>query len=312
MEQERNPRVSIGLPVYNGADFLEQAIESILRQTFVDFELIICDNASTDSTREICLKYCERDSRIRYHRNSSNIGAAPNFNKVFSLSRGRYFKWAAHDDLLEPGYLQKCVEVLDEDPSVVLCTTEIIIVDSEGRKKSDHNVELNNLMSPIPSDRFKDLVLNWHACIDVFGVLRSECLAKTPLIKSYTGSDRHLLVEIALHGKIYRVPQVLFLSRDHPDRSINFLNLYEREEWFDTKKSSHFTFPYFRQFFEYTFLIKRAPISINYKFKCSAGLFRWTVRNRTSLLGDIKHQIRITIKRVFKVDIHLPRRRQIN
>src|SRR3954470_1068595 len=96
---ERRPRVSIGLPVYNGQRFLAPAVSSLLAQTFADFELVICDNASTDDTEAICRRFAERDPRVRYHRNEQNVGAAPNFNRALALSTGQYFKWAAHDDL---------------------------------------------------------------------------------------------------------------------------------------------------------------------------------------------------------------------
>src|SRR5690242_6344650 len=100
-----SPKVSIGLPVYNGERFLAEAIDSVLAQTFTDFELIISDNASTDRTPEICKAYAEKDSRIRYYRNEENQGASWNFNRVFELSRGMCFQWLAHDDYIAPGFL---------------------------------------------------------------------------------------------------------------------------------------------------------------------------------------------------------------
>src|SRR5262249_60446249 len=105
---------SVGLPVFNGESYLESAITSVLGQTFEDFELIICDNASTDRTAEICNDYAARDSRIRYFRNPRNLGAAPNYNLAFSQARGRYFKWLAHDDRMRPSFLAKTVRVLDD------------------------------------------------------------------------------------------------------------------------------------------------------------------------------------------------------
>src|SRR5882762_1549884 len=117
------PRISIGLPVYNGENFITDALESILGQTYTDFELIISDNASTDRTEALCKSYAARDPRIRYWRNAENLGAARNFNRVFELSSGEYFKWTAHDDVLAPDYLEKCIEASDRDPSVVLVYT---------------------------------------------------------------------------------------------------------------------------------------------------------------------------------------------
>src|SRR5262245_36537007 len=122
-------RVTTGMPVRNGQRFIRQAIDSLLAQTYRHFELIICDNASTDQTEVICREVAERDARIRYFRNQENIGPAGNHNKCFNLSRGEYFRWHAHDDMCAPTYLQRCVEVLDADPGVVIAYPRTTIVD---------------------------------------------------------------------------------------------------------------------------------------------------------------------------------------
>ncbi len=126
------PRVSVGLAVYNGENYLREAIDSILAQTFTDFELILSDNASTDKTQEICLEYAAKDKRIRYYRNDQNIGGIRNQIRTVELSRGEYYKLAAHDDVCAPDFLEKCVEVLDRDPSVVLCYPKTKIIDENG------------------------------------------------------------------------------------------------------------------------------------------------------------------------------------
>ena len=115
-----DPKVSIGLAVYNGERYLRQAIESILGQTYTDFELIISDNASTDSTQQICLEYAAEDGRISYHRNATNIGGANNENLTFRKAKAPYFRWAAHDDYVAPQLLERCVAILDTHPDVVL------------------------------------------------------------------------------------------------------------------------------------------------------------------------------------------------
>src|SRR5208282_399437 len=99
------PMVSIGLPVYNGEAYLRQVLDSVLAQTFSDFELIISDNASTDCTEAICREYAAADARIRYHRQARNRGATWNFRQVALLSSGQYFLWTSHDDLLAPTYI---------------------------------------------------------------------------------------------------------------------------------------------------------------------------------------------------------------
>ena len=129
------PVISVCLPVYNGGSFLEETIESILGQTFTDLELIISDNASTDDTEKICCRFAERDSRIRYFHNPENLGAARNFNITFELARGRYVKWQGHDDPIPPDFLEHCVAVLDNDPSVVLAYGRQIAIDEHGLPK---------------------------------------------------------------------------------------------------------------------------------------------------------------------------------
>ena len=123
------PRVSIGLPVYNGERYLEQALNSILGQTYTDFELIISDNASSDRTKAICEEFRSKDQRIRYYRNEVNLGAGPNHDLVFRRSKGKYFKWFGYDDLIAPNFLSRCIEILDRYHTVVLCTPKTKIID---------------------------------------------------------------------------------------------------------------------------------------------------------------------------------------
>jgi glycosyltransferase involved in cell wall biosynthesis len=86
------PRLSIGIPVFNGEEFLPELLDSLLAQTFSDFEIVICDNASSDRTAQICCEYASRDARIRYFRNDTNLGALPNYNRTFELSTAPLFK----------------------------------------------------------------------------------------------------------------------------------------------------------------------------------------------------------------------------
>ena len=112
MNQAEQPLVSIGLPVFNGEDFLENALDSILSQTYRNIEVIVCDNASTDRTESIIASYAQNDERIKYSRHDENLGAALNYNSTFELSKGKYFKWAAHDDVMHENYIEQCVNCL--------------------------------------------------------------------------------------------------------------------------------------------------------------------------------------------------------
>jgi glycosyltransferase involved in cell wall biosynthesis len=203
------PRVTIGLPVYNGDAFLAAAIDSLLAQTYRDFELIISDNASTDGTEAICRDRAARDPRIRYYRSAKNRGAMWNFNYVVELARGEYFKWAAHDDVHEPTYVERCVEVLDRDPGVVLACTKLVDIDENNVRKP---VEVPDLAwdAARPNVRFRALANPHHRCESVFGVIRASVLRKTMLISDYAGCDRVLLSQIALAGRFHEVPRCSF------------------------------------------------------------------------------------------------------
>ncbi|MDY6989583.1 MAG: glycosyltransferase family 2 protein [Thermodesulfobacteriota bacterium] len=270
------PRVSIGLPVYNGEKYISEAIASLLKQTFPDFELIISDNASTDRTEEICRFFAERDPRIRYYHNETNFGAAWNFNRVYTLSSGEYFKWAAHDDLLDKTFLSKCVDVLENNSNVVLCHCMVRIINHSGRVMRDHKDHLTNLDSPYPHKRFFSLMHILHWCFDIFGLMRSHALKETPLIAPYFGSDRNLLVELSLKGKLHRIPEYLFFSREHSDRSIRKCeSLRDRLTWFDPGLYQRVTLPVWRHFLEYFKSVSRVQLTFQENLACYIHLMRW-------------------------------------
>ena len=211
------PKVSVGLPVYNGEDYLKEALDSLLNQTFKDFELIISDNASTDATQEICESFTSLDKRIRYYRNQENLGAAKNYNRVFELAVGEYFKWASHDDLCAPTFLERCVEILELQPSVILAYTRTLIIDAQGNITAKY-ADNANFMAPNPYKRLNNHLLpdRGRHISPVFGVIRSSALKKTRLIGNYIGSDTVLLVHLILLGQFYEVPEELFFSTNPP------------------------------------------------------------------------------------------------
>ena len=228
----RTPTVSIGLPVRNGAEHVADAIESILAQTFTDLELIISDNASTDATPSICAGYAARDSRVRYHRHERDLGAAGNFNFVFRQSAGKYFKWAAHDDIILPTFLERCHAALEAAPDAVLCQSLVRIVDERnaGGELYDHTAFGTD--RPRQSDRLAGR-LRARRCMDVFGLIRKDALRGTALIADHVGADRTLLIELALRGRFVGVPEVLFLNRDHPGRfTRRVLSLRAQAMWY--------------------------------------------------------------------------------
>src|SRR5262249_27915771 len=164
------PLISVGLFVYNGERYLEETLQSILNQTFTDFELIISDNASTDRTGEISQAYAGRDARIRYYRSEKNMGAGWNARRVYELATGKYFKSAAPDDVVEPEFLRRCVDALERDPDCVLAYARTREVDSNGAFISDHVLPIYANSSD-PVARFREMLLTYHMCYQIYGVM---------------------------------------------------------------------------------------------------------------------------------------------
>ena len=211
------PRLTIGLPVYNGENYVAEAIESLLGQTFEDFELIISDNASTDGTAGICRRYEKQDARIRYLRQPRNIGIAPNHNVIVSEARGELIKWASHDDLYARDMMERCVQALDDDPQVVLAHPWTAIIDGSGQLTAAIEYPLNTSSRSAP-ERFRStLVANGGD--DTGGVIRTEVMRRTTLLNSFHHADRTITTELALHGPFHQVPDWLYFRREHDDRN---------------------------------------------------------------------------------------------
>lgn len=274
--EDNQPVVSIGLPVFNGEDYIEETIRHILDQSYPDFELIITDNASTDKTREICLDYASRDQRIKYYRSQSNLGAIGNFNWCFLLSHGKYFKWAAHDDLLLPDYLLSCIEVLERESSIVLCHAKTKVISPTGACLQYYDVSLPDAASSRPQNRFGTVILVDHLNYVFFGVIRSIALRNTPLLLTHIGSDKTLVAELALMGKFYEIPEFFFLSRDHPARSMRaFADVRDRGLWFDPRNSGKRNFPHWRMLWEYYQCVKRSSLNAGERRGCYLKLLKW-------------------------------------
>ena len=292
--------ISIGLPVYNGEDYLAQALDALLAQTYHHFELIISDNASTDRTAQICQAYAAKDSRIAVYRSEENLGAAWNYNRVFELSKGKYFKWAAHDDLCEPSYLEKCVDVLEADSTVSLCYANTAVIDPSGAVKSRYTEDLH-LQSPQISDRYRAFhqrFLRKYKCNAVFGVMRRDDLVNTDLIGRYEASDITLLGELALMGRLTEIPEYLFSRRDHPEMSGRANPTAEAiAAWFDPENKKKRLMPMSRLLWEHIKAISRVPMPLTERLRCYSLLrifLRW---KRREIGRELKQFLRMPIYR---------------
>lgn len=217
------PEISIGLPVYNGERYLALAVESVLNQKFTDFELIISDNASTDSTWSICCEYAARDDRIRLHRNPQNVGASKNFWLVYRDATSKYFMWMAHDDVLGAGLLAACYDFLKTRDDYVLCCPTTVIVDSRGLELREV-IGCRSVECDQPRSRYAkclgDMEL-WHAW---YGLIKRQVIQQ---IEKYfylpldASIDHRLVCAIALSGKIKRLDGVRRYYRTHADQVSN-------------------------------------------------------------------------------------------
>ena len=272
------PRLSIGLPVYNGEHYLAESLDALLGQSYEDFELIVSDNASTDGTAEVCRRYEKLDSRIRYIRQPRNIGCAPNHNVLVQHARGELFKWASDDDLYARDLLRLCVEALDEHPDVVLAHSWTAMIDTSGAVTNAIEYPLATSSARAP-ERFRSMLFD-EGGDDDGGVIRMEVLRRTAPLDSYYHSDRTIIAEIALHGPFYQVPDWLYFRRDHPDRALRAFPTVRT--WcanLDPRRADRLRHPTARLWAEYIWgyvaAIRRAPLSPADRRECYRHLAQW-------------------------------------
>ena len=284
---QNTPRVSIGMPVYNGEQFVAQAAQSILSQTFRDFELIISDNASTDATERICREYAERDGRIRYYRSEQNRGAAWNNNRVVELARGEYFKWQSHDDYCDPTFIEKCLAGIRSNPSVVLCYPRFVRVDEQGRRLGVKSSRV--IGNGEPHRRHRSLIYRRDSCEEVFGIARTAVVRKTSLIGPYSNSDDTFLAELILHGFFREVPEPLFFYRIHPAQSTRvYPSRLDRMAWFEPSAGAGFSLPFLILFAGHMSAVRRSPLVWREKVRCYRSLVGWFWYFRDWLVADFR------------------------
>ncbi|MEA3215486.1 MAG: hypothetical protein QOJ19_1642 [Acidimicrobiia bacterium] len=287
------PRITIGLPTYNGERYLEQAIDSILRQDFADFELLVADNASQDRSSAIVEAAGASDHRVRYLGSDRNRGASWNFNRVVAEARGEYFKWVADDDTYGPAFLSSCVSVLDSSADVVLCYAQAIEIDEQGQvieERGPTNVaDLSD-----PAGRFRAVMLDEIYCYAIFGLMRTAVLRSTGLIGPFAQSDRVLLAELALHGRFVECPEPMFHHREHPGRSMHaFVDDRDRLRWFDPSLDGSRTLPRWRLGAEYARAVQRAGRRLppSTRVRSTWQLVPWGVANRRVLSREAARSV---------------------
>ncbi len=289
----RPPRVSIGMPVYNGEAFLDQAIESILAQTFSDFELIISDNGSHDATEAVCRRYAAQDARIRYRRYEENRGAAWNFNNVFRLARGEYFKWAADDDLHADTFLEQCVDRLDRRSDLAWCHSRSSYIGPGGHLLSEPTLcdisyaaqapagdAAHTREATDPCRRFQAVVLSNGGCLDIYGVVRREALLGTMLHLPYHGAEKVLVGELALRGRYCEVPETLFYFRVHPEGSGGLAKASDQVRFENPNAVPWLTFTRWHLLCGHLTAARRAPLDTRQRVRCLGTVFLYVLQVR--------------------------------
>src|SRR4030042_2609285 len=281
-----NPLLSIGMPVYNGQNYIKEALNSILRQTFKDFELIISDNGSSDGTQKICEEYAHKDKRIKYIRHEHNRCASWNFNYVVGLASGKYFKWAGHDDNLDPEFLKECVMALEKNDAAILSYTRSKIIDARGEVTGlyDGALNLDSAQAHIRYKMIHDAYRGHHWCNPAFGVIRLEILKKTIMLGAFIAADEVLLAELSLLGKMIEIPKYLFFRRLHPGGSVQANPSAEKRlSWFDPSKSGKLIMTKWRHLGESFKAINRVRMGFSERILCYRELSKWSWRNKRRL-----------------------------
>lgn len=279
------PRVSIGLVVFNGERYLSEAIDSLLEQTYRDFELIISDNGSTDGTERIARAAAERDDRIRYVQHAENRGLAWNLNYAVREAAGEFFMWAGHDDVHGPEFIERCVDVLSADRGVVYAYGDTLLIDGEG-KVFGREINRFDVGLRSPNRRFwEQLVVRGGQ--NFYGVIRSSVLHSIAPHGSIPWAERVMFAELSLHGRFVLVPGATFYWRRHPDQLTAiwgsrraFTDALDpgRPAW---RRSTPMLIAEYLA--GYASAIRRAPLGPGEQLRCFARLARWLLSHLPGL-----------------------------
>jgi glycosyltransferase involved in cell wall biosynthesis len=276
----------------------------VLEQTYEDLELIISDNASSDSTGEICREAAAQDPRVRYYRVEVNRGLAWNHNRALQLARGRYSMWLGHDDLLGKDYIRRCLDALEQDSGAVLSYTYSNYIDKQGTllRRIEHQ---NDCDSHSPHERFGKIIELHHLCDAVFGLMRTDVVKQTRGHLAFPDSDRVLLAEMGLRGRFIVIPAFSFSRRMHNASvccsSARYPSAQERALFFTPVKASRIalssrkgpSIPFVRECATLFSAINRAPLPWAERYNCYKRLYWWLRVHRTLISQDVLSGFRL-------------------
>lgn len=279
--------VSIGMPVHNGEHYLEQAVRSNLDQTYPHFELIIADNASTDRTRELCEAFAQSDRRIRYVRNDANIGAAANYNKVFRMARGDYFRWSNADDVVAPTLLERTLPVLSARSDAVIAFGRTCFIDEAGDQLEIFHDDLD-LRHDKASQRYIEFTRKYRLTNIIYGLMRSSAMRRTELMGNgkLPAGDINFLAAMILQGKFISIDDVLFYRRMH-EAAFSALKERAQERQFWNASSARIACPRWRSIFADAKAVLRSPLPMREKLALLAFTAKRAYWERQALTRDV-------------------------
>ena len=207
-----NVLVSVGLPVRNGGDRIGRVARTVLGQDHPNIELVICDNASTDHTEEVCRDLLQADSRVVYHRHKDNIGLTYNFVSAIQIAKGTYFRWIGDDDWLAPDFVTRTLECFAEDERRLMVTTRVAYTDPDGVTRSDSSYDGELMASLDPIERLTEIMrlLNESSLLidPLYALVLREPVAAIPR-RNMLREDEVFAAKLALAGPWGHVPLVL-------------------------------------------------------------------------------------------------------
>jgi glycosyltransferase involved in cell wall biosynthesis len=274
------------MPVYNGDQYLAHTLESLLAQTFTDFELIISDNGSDDRTESICREYVNRDSRVRYIRHSTNRGAAWNWNYVVHQARGNFLKWASANDYYDSRMIEKCMEVLRCDASIALCYPMTWMV-QDGGAKDVYDGDIDVLQDRA-STRFMHLRRHLKMNNAQAGVIRLSMLRRTRLERSYPNSDMILMAELALYGKYRLLSEPLLFRRVDPQSISRNLSAVDLQHFIDPSRPPRLALVTTRSHIDSAWSVVRARVGVAQTLEALGYILKRAFRERGIILREFK------------------------
>lgn len=274
------------MPTYNSAETISASIESLLGQSYADFELIVSDNASTDLTREVVEALAHQDQRIRYVRQPENAGVCPNYTYVAQVARGEFFKWSTSSDWCAPTFLERCLDELLTHDDAVLVAPRTRLFQTNLSTAQDYALDID-LLDDEPSARLMSLIRTLALNNAMNGLIRMSALRDTRLVEPYIGADIVLMGHLALLGKFRLVDERLFYRRMDPKTATVLQDVPTKWRHHYPRQSARTLFQGCKRQLGWVRTVLSAEMSIGERLRCLETVARQCYYDRRAFLEDL-------------------------